>query len=472
MVDDKDNNNNDQDRELEELIKQKLAEENENIGDEQDELLTQYSVDEEGDIEHSEHSGDEQFNPDDDQEYYDDEEGEYDDSSDHEYQQETKKFSFVAPVIAGSFMIFVFVLVYMKYSDNCGLLGSTVENAVGKYLCRDEALLLGDSADQSSTSGQVIRKEVKDPFTQKVDAETSNQAGTSDETSDETSTDTPSLTTDSDQPTSSDPNGSGISLGDDDSTRGSEAGLDRARAGLSADGASTDGVPGEEIPPKPVYETPALLVAENRQKITNRLPARVKALGFRDGQEFKEGDILATLDCKEIELDLEIQKEIFKEKSASLENLKKLRELKSTSEYSVVKAEAEFGQSQKLIEKYENQLKDCVIKAEYDGKVISTAVTEREFLFAGKEIMTINNNKDLLVKAYVPIVWLEWLKVGTSFKLCMNMDCYQGVVTRIGAEVDAISQTLDVFGKLSEEDSVDLIAGLSGQINFEKQEQE
>ncbi len=222
-------------------------------------------------------------------------------------------------------------------------------------------------------------------------------------------------------------------------------------------------------PPPPVYETPGLIVANNKLTISSLRAGRIKSIPYNDGQSFSKDDILITFDCQELALDLAVQTAIAKDKAAVLDNLKQLQELKSTSKYSVIEAESQLEQTKKLIEKLEYQITNCVIKANYDGKIITVSVTEGEYVSAGQALMTVNNTKDLLIKAYVPFAWISWLKQGTTFKLCLSKTCYKGIVNRIGAEVEPTSQTIDVFGKLMEPiaEPEKLIAGLSGQITFD-----
>ncbi len=222
--------------------------------------------------------------------------------------------------------------------------------------------------------------------------------------------------------------------------------------------------------PAEVYETPALLVANNKLRITSLKSSVVKGLPFKDGQNFAKDDILVTFDCKELELDYAMQKAVVKERKARVDNLKKLQKLNSASEYSLVEAESLYEQASKYAEKMEYQIANCVIKANYAGKVISTQVTEDEYATAGQDVMTVTNNEDLLVKAYIQAGWLQWLKLGNKFKFCFSEtnDCFQGAVVRIGAEVDPTSQTIDIFGKLIDAKPEKLIPGLSAQVTFEK----
>lgn len=225
-------------------------------------------------------------------------------------------------------------------------------------------------------------------------------------------------------------------------------------------------------PPPPKYETPALIVSDNKMIITGPGPFRIKSIGYRAGQSFKKGDILVTFICKDIEQDIAIQKEVLKQKKSIFDNIQKLAKLNATSENSLVQAEADVEQVVKTIEKLEYQISNqCIVKADYSGKVISLTATEMQFVSIGQELMTINNSEALLIKAYIPVTWLEWLKVGSKFKFCYDAsNCYEAALIRTGAEVDPASQTIDVFGKLITATAGDdkFVSGLSGQIEFSK----
>lgn len=390
------------------------------------------------------------------------EEYEEEDSDDEPVQAIKKNKSFKLRELSGVlfaalFITFVILLVYMKYSNNCGLLGDTIEGLTGNYLCEGKKI---EQTEVDEKNSALTQQQQQDTALNTQGTDSGLQEKLLDKDGVEIIEDPFAEVEKKEQE----------SAAQDIKPDVQESLTEQQQQDLAAtfdkqpDSLAVQPPP----PPKPVYETPALLISETKLKITNRQPVRIKSLGFKDGQEFKKSDILVTFDCKQIEYDLDIQKEILKERQASLDNLQKLKKLKSTSEYSVVKAESELGQTQKLIAKYEDQMSDCVIKADYSGKVVITSATEGEFLFAGKEIMTVVNNEDLLIKAYIPVDWLDWLQVGTLFKFCIDQNCYDGVVNRVGAEVDAISQTLDVFGRLQSENNDKLIPGLSGQITFDK----
>lgn len=379
--------------------------------------------------------------------------------------KQTKLSEIMGVVFAVTFILTVLVIIYMKFSGNCAIFGSKVESLVGPVICKkpNEEPNEDQNNDESVTKLEdLVEGAPEDVATQDSPLEAMAPGDQVAETNSTESVATAALT----PPMNSEPESTDAQA---ELTSSNISGTTEEIAADIAPGQTSEQVLAPPPPPPPPsYETPALLIADNKLKITSLFAGKVKSLGFKDGEKFSKDDVLVTFDCKETEYDLDIQKEILKDRTESVKNLKKLKELKSTSAYSLFKAESEVAQTQKLIEKLEYELTNCVIKADYAGKVILNSATENQYLQAGQEIMTINNNEKLLVKAYIPVAWLNWLKVGTTFNLCFETDnCQKGVVNRLGAEVDAISQTLDVFGKLTSTDE-NMIAGLSGQVTFDK----
>lgn len=320
-------------------------------------------------------------------------------------------FKLIMIILLIIFICLALTTVYMKYSGRCNLLG----NMYGNFVCR---------TSNSKSIFETVKTKV-DAGTQKLTAK----------------------------------------VKEVETKVKAKAEKAKGKSG-AASSSSTDSTKQDQ---EQSYDTPALLVANNKLTITSLKSAKVKSLPYKDGQTFAKDDILVIFDCRELELDYAIQKAVVKESTASYENLKKLQSLNSANQYSVVEAESKLEQATKLTEKMEYQLQSCVVKADYAGKVISTSVTESEYANAGQDVMTVNNNSDLIVKAYVQASWLDWLKIGSTFKLCfVDNSCIRGVVTRIGAEIDATSQTIDVFGKLSEKPTDNMVAGLSGQVTFDK----
>jgi hypothetical protein len=81
--------------------------------------------------------------------------------------------------------------------------------------------------------------------------------------------------------------------------------------------------------------------------------------------------------------------------------------------------------------------------------------------------MRILDDRDLEVKMLVPSLWLSWLGPGDRFDIHVDEtgEVLAGRVTRLGALVDAVGQSIPVFAKLDTR-SDKLIAGMSGTVRF------
>ena len=67
----------------------------------------------------------------------------------------------------------------------------------------------------------------------------------------------------------------------------------------------------------------------------------------------------------------------------------------------------------------------------------------------------------------LPAAWLVWLKPGQVFTLDVDetSHSHSGSVTRLGAQIDPVSQTIAVYGTLIAPDLA-LVPGMSGTARF------
>ena len=117
------------------------------------------------------------------------------------------------------------------------------------------------------------------------------------------------------------------------------------------------------------------------------------------------------------------------------------------------------------------RVNQCKIKAPYDGRVIELAVNEHERVPADKEILSILNDKNLEIELIVPSNWLNWLTVGEAFAFQVDETgkTLDAKVSKIGAVVDPVSQTIKLTGKFDDQRLIDVLSGMSGTALFKQQ---
>jgi multidrug efflux pump subunit AcrA (membrane-fusion protein) len=91
-----------------------------------------------------------------------------------------------------------------------------------------------------------------------------------------------------------------------------------------------------------------------------------------------------------------------------------------------------------------------------------------EMPLAGKPVISIVAEGGAEIELVVPSSWLIWLQTGAEFKFAVDetQKTYPGQITRIGAAVDAVSQTIKVYGRFSSAAASDVLPGMSGAADF------
>ena len=83
----------------------------------------------------------------------------------------------------------------------------------------------------------------------------------------------------------------------------------------------------------------------------------------------------------------------------------------------------------------------------------------------GQALLDIIDDGVLELEFLVPSSWLNWLKVGGAFQVQIDETrrTYPAKFIRIGARVDAVSQSIKVAGAIDGR-YAELIAGMSGRV--------
>lgn len=203
--------------------------------------------------------------------------------------------------------------------------------------------------------------------------------------------------------------------------------------------------------------------------ISGEIDGKIKKIPFKASTRFKKGDVLVAFDCSFYQADYAAVEAAYKSKQYVYENNKQLLALNAISDIEVLVSEAELkvAKAERIMQGI--RVRQCNIKAPYNGRVIDIVVNEHENLSAGREILSILDDRDLEIELIVPSNWLNWLSIGEPFSF--NIDetgkTHQAKVFKIGAVVDPVSQTIKLTGKF--EGPLDgVLSGMSGTAIFKK----
>lgn len=214
-------------------------------------------------------------------------------------------------------------------------------------------------------------------------------------------------------------------------------------------------------------EIRAQLQPSRQTTLAAEIGAKINRLPVPEGGAFREGQALVHFDCMLMRAQLNKAKAMLMASERNWQANKRLAELHSigkveldTSEAEVMKARAEVQSNTTVVSK-------CTIAAPFSGRVAEQKVREQQYVQTGQALLEILDDSSLELEFIVPSKWQAWLKIGLPFQVHIDETgkSYPAKVQRIGARVDALSQSVKIFaainGKFSE-----LSAGMSGRVEM------
>lgn len=235
-------------------------------------------------------------------------------------------------------------------------------------------------------------------------------------------------------------------------------------------GAQPPDYPAESLAVSPAGEVRCLILSSLRTVLASELAARISSITVDLGQEFKAGQPLVVFDAAMYQAQADRAAAEFDAAEKSLDIHRKLLELESVSELEMVAAESRLATARAELELRNIQTGLGTICAPFDGRVVKRIANPHEYVTPGQPLMEIIDQQ-LQVQLHVPSLWLRWLKPGIRFNIDVDEtgQSYPARITRLGAQIDPVSQTIEVraeiVGRFPE-----LLAGMSGLCRFEKQE--
>ena len=205
------------------------------------------------------------------------------------------------------------------------------------------------------------------------------------------------------------------------------------------------------------------LVSRDQVELSSQIPGKIASLPLREGDAFRRGQVLISLDCALYNAQLHKAQADAEAASELLKVDRRLAELHSIGQLEVEQAEAKMKASAAEVAYMATSVRNCTITAPFDGRVAKRSAAPQQYVEAGKPILTIVDTSHLELKMIVPSKYLAWLKAGHP--LSVNIDevgkSYAARVSRIGAGVDPITQTVDVIAALAHA-APELRPGMSG----------
>lgn len=211
----------------------------------------------------------------------------------------------------------------------------------------------------------------------------------------------------------------------------------------------------------------AQLSAARHATLSSEMSGQLIKLPFLEGQHFKKGDTLASFNCSLNQARLRRSTEAASAAKQELDVANRLDKLQSISLADLAKAKSALavGQADRGVDMA--MIQRCAISAPFSGRIGSVYVKQSEYVQEGKELFSIYDDSSFEVEMIVPSRWLAWLKPHYPFKVLLDETGkhHQGEIIRIAGEVDPVSQSVKITGRLNQ-DEQGLLPGMSGTVTI------
>ncbi|MBP2300817.1 efflux RND transporter periplasmic adaptor subunit [Azospirillum picis] len=197
--------------------------------------------------------------------------------------------------------------------------------------------------------------------------------------------------------------------------------------------------------------------------LSSEIAGRILRLPLHEGDRFRSGEVLVEFDCSWVTAAQSAAQAGLTHAQARLSGLEALASMRSAGSMDVALARAEVERARAELKTASLSVKHCVVNAPFNGRVIDLRARAFESVPANTPLLSVLDDSDLEASLVVPSSWLTWLKPGNAFTLEIDETHrrYSGRITRLGASVDPVSQTVTVFGSLNDVDP-SVVAGMSG----------
>ena len=231
-----------------------------------------------------------------------------------------------------------------------------------------------------------------------------------------------------------------------------------------------DRVPGlttASIATKDPFDARGVVVPNAEVTLGAGVVAPIASLPLKPGTAFAQGTTLVSFDCKRQRADLRAAKASLSKASTFFRGKARLLKRGAAGKQEVREAEADVAAAKANVDGLAATLSLCTVRAPFSGRVVERHAAPYEIPAANAPLLTVVDDSKLELDLIVPSRWLRWVKVGSAFRFEVDElgRTLAARVTRVGAKVDAVSQTVKLTGAFRLRPA-DVLAGMSGTAKF------
>ena len=211
----------------------------------------------------------------------------------------------------------------------------------------------------------------------------------------------------------------------------------------------------------------AQLVPRDFTTLSSEISARIDRIATRAGEHFKKGDVLVVFDCVAQRAQAAKMRAIALAAEKTVAVNEQLAALKSIGGLELEVSKAEVAKAKADVAIAEATVSKCAIAAPFSGVTVEERAHAFQYLPPGQPLLDILDDRSLEVEFLAPSSDLRWLAAGTPFEIHIDeLDkSFPARVTRLGARIDPVSQSVKVTGEITGNGD-SLLAGMSGRVKL------
>ena len=216
-----------------------------------------------------------------------------------------------------------------------------------------------------------------------------------------------------------------------------------------------------------VRESRALVVASQEAVLSSELAARITSVFVKEMERFKKGDLLIQFDCSLYEAQKDVVRANENSALIKLKSDEQMLQMRSIGKYELELSISEYEKAKSELRIAELNVERCEIRAPFDGAVEEVVVNAFESIQPQVELMKIIKTDVLELEMVVSSEWVSWLTIGHPITVYIDeiQEEFNASISGIGANVDAVSQTIQLKGTITNASSA-LLPGMSGRVVF------
>lgn len=211
----------------------------------------------------------------------------------------------------------------------------------------------------------------------------------------------------------------------------------------------------------------AQLSPRRQTVLSAEIGGKIVHLETREGDAFAAGERLVGIDCGAHAARLAQAQAQEQAARRRLETAGRLDRLNSISRLEFDEAAATLAAAEAETALAAIFVARCDVLAPFAGRVAARLAQPHQYVAEGEKLLEIIDDSALEVELIAPSRWLSWLAPGRTFTVAIDElgREIEAEVTRIGARVDPVSQSVRVFGAVVG-DARGLVAGMSGEASI------